>query len=49
MSNFSAISWPKQVTFQWDDNDVHLVLIKGNNKITEHGAIFQNQLYLVGF
>jgi hypothetical protein len=21
MTNFSAISWREQVTFQWDDND----------------------------
>ena len=24
-SNFSAIYWQEQVTFQWDDNDVHFV------------------------
>ena len=26
MSNYSAISWWEQVTFRWDDNDVHFVL-----------------------
>jgi hypothetical protein len=25
-SNFSAISWGEQVTFQWDDDEVHFVL-----------------------
>jgi hypothetical protein len=26
MRNFSAISWREQVTFQWNDNDVHVLL-----------------------
>jgi hypothetical protein len=26
LSNFSAISWREQVNFQWDDDEVHLVL-----------------------
>ena len=26
MNNFSAISWREQVTFWWDDDDVHFVL-----------------------
>jgi hypothetical protein len=26
MNNFSAISWREQVTFQWDDDEVHFVL-----------------------
>ena len=25
-SNFSAISWGEQATFQWDDDEVHFVL-----------------------
>jgi hypothetical protein len=27
-SKFSAISWREQVTFQWDDDDVHFVLFE---------------------
>jgi hypothetical protein len=26
MSIFAGISWPEQITVQWDDNDVHFVL-----------------------
>ena len=26
LSNFTAISWWKQVSFQWDDDEVHFVL-----------------------
>jgi len=26
LSNFSAISWREQVNFQWDDDDVRIVL-----------------------
>ena len=26
LSNFSAISWRKQVNFQWDDDEVRFVL-----------------------
>jgi hypothetical protein len=25
-SIFAGISWPEQITVQWDDNDVHFVL-----------------------
>ena len=25
-SNFAAISWWKQVNFQWDDDEIHFVL-----------------------
>ena len=28
MSKFSAISWQEQVTYRWDDNEVHFELDK---------------------
>jgi len=47
MNNFSAISWREQVTFRWDEDDVHFVLAHRNNNPRVNMSLHSGHIILI--
>jgi hypothetical protein len=43
MSKFSALSWQEQVTFLWDDDDVHFGFVLNKQFAGRHECLAEKQ------